>query len=188
MANIEITAPTRRGARASGRANGRAKDHDLDAMDTGELLFALRAFRRGDSRGLLPCPAATADSNCAVNFVRGFGRKAFRRPLTGREIARYNALFAAQKDAIQGAQMVIETMLQSPNFLFWLDSAPNPSWKPYATASRLSYFLWNTMPDEGLLDSAASGELDTSEGLERVTRRMLADPKARSEERRRERV
>lgn len=141
--------------------------------------LAANAFRRGDSRGLLPCPAATAGSICGVKFVRSFGRKAFRRPLTDHEIARYSALFTAQHDATKGAQMVIEAMLQSPNFLFWLDNTPNPSWKPYATASRLSYFLWNTMPDDGLLDSAAAGELSTPEGLERVTRRMLADPRAR---------
>jgi len=65
---------------------------------------------------------------------------------------------------------VIEAMLQSPNFLFWLDDTPNPSWKPFATASRLSYFLWNTMPDDALLASAAAGELSTPAGLEQVTR------------------
>src|SRR5262249_11730656 len=54
----------------------------------------------------------------------------------------------------------------------------NPKWKPYATASRLSYFLWDTMPDEALLDSAASGELNYPQGVERVARRMLASPKA----------
>ena len=141
--------------------------------------LAANAFRRGDSRGLLPCKAGAADSGCAAMFVRSFGRRAFRRPLTENEAARYTALFETQKDAIAGAQLVIEAMLQSPNFLFWLDDTPNPSWKPYATASRLSYFLWNTMPDDALLASAAAGELSTPDGLERVTRRMLADPRAR---------
>lgn len=141
--------------------------------------LAENAFRRGDSRGLLACPATATDPNCGVKFVRAFGRRAFRRPLTEREAERYSALFAAQKDAIQGARMVIEAMLQSPNFLFWLDDTPNPGWKPYATASRLSYFLWNTMPDETVLNSAASGELSTPVGLEQVARRMLADPRAR---------
>jgi len=50
-------------------------------------------------------------------------------------------------------------MLQSPNFLFRLEETANAQWKPYATASRLSYALWDTMPDSALLESAARGEL-----------------------------
>ncbi|MBZ5593101.1 MAG: DUF1592 domain-containing protein [Acidobacteriia bacterium] len=141
--------------------------------------LAANAFRRGDSRGLLACKPDAADSTCGARFVQSFGLRAFRRPLTVHEMARYGALFSTQKDVIKGAQLVIEAMLQSPNFLFWLDETPNPQWKPYATASRLSYFLWNTMPDDALLNSAAHGELSTPDGLERVARRMLADPKAR---------
>lgn len=141
--------------------------------------LAANAFRRGDSRGLLPCAAASADSACSAKFIENFGRHAFRRPLTEKEIARYDALFQSQKDVLSGAQVVVQAMLQSPNFLFWLDETPNPQWKAYATASRLSYFLWNTMPDEALLASAAHGDLNTPAGLERVIRRMLADPKAK---------
>jgi len=141
--------------------------------------LAANAFRRGDSRGLMPCPAAAADSACRARFIETFGRHAFRRPLTEKEIARYTELFQSQNESLAGAQLVIQTMLQSPNFLFWLDETPNPQWKSYATASRLSYFLWNSMPDDALLDRAADGELSTPDGLTRVIRRMLADPKAR---------
>ncbi|MCX6620419.1 MAG: DUF1592 domain-containing protein [Acidobacteria bacterium] len=148
-----------------------------EAYATAAERLALNAFRRGDSRGLIPC--AEADPSCPAKFVRTFGRHAFRRPLEKEEIARYEALFRAQKDFLPGARAVIETMLQSPGFLYWLDSTPNESWKPYATASRLSYFLWDTMPDDALLDSAARGELNSPEGLDRVTRRLLADPRAR---------
>jgi hypothetical protein len=74
---------------------------------------------------------------------------------------------------------VIEAMLQSPHFLFRLDESPDPTVRPYAAASRLSYTLWNTMPDDALLASAAAGELSTPQGLERATRRMLEDPRAR---------
>ena len=65
---------------------------------------------------------------------------------------------------MKGAQLVVEAMLQSPNFLFRLDATPNPKWKPYAAASRLSYLLWDTMPDDALLDAAAKGELSTPAG------------------------
>ena len=61
----------------------------------------------------------------------------------------------------------MEAMLQSPNFLLRTENGVEPKWRPYETASRLSYFLWNTMPDEALFRAAASGELSTPEGVER---------------------
>jgi hypothetical protein len=71
-------------------------------------------------------------------------------------------------------------MLQSPSFIFWLDQTPNPKWKPYATATYLSYSLWNTTPDDALLDAAAHGELNDAAGIEKMTRRMLDDPRAKN--------
>ncbi len=142
--------------------------------------LAANAFRRGDSRGLIPCrPVAEIDAGCRARFVESFGRKAFRRPLEREEMLRYEAIFRRQKTFLGGAQAVIEAMLQSPSFLFWLEETPNPKWKPYAKASALSYFLWNTTPDEALLDSAAKGELSAAEAVERVARRMMDNPKAR---------
>jgi len=72
---------------------------------------------------------------------------------------------------------VVEAMLQSPNFLFRVERGGEG--RAYEIASRLSYFLWDTMPDAGLFRSAAAGELNNSDGVEKVTRRMLADPRAR---------
>ena len=80
---------------------------------------------------------------------------------------------------MEGARLVVEGMLQSPNFLFRLESTPVAEWKGYARAARLSYFLWDTMPDAALLESARRGELDSTAGLEQVGRRMLEDPRAR---------
>src|SRR6185295_15756332 len=141
---------------------------------------AANAFRRGDSRGLIPCqPASEDDAACRTKFIQTFGRRAFRRPLEAEEIAWHLAIFKAEKKFLDGAQAVIETMLQSPSFVFWLEETPNSKWKPYAKASRLAYFLWDTAPDDALLDSAARGELNTAPGLERVTRRMLEDLRAR---------
>ena len=141
--------------------------------------LAANAFRRGDSRGLIPChPRADDDAACRAQFVATFGRRAFRRPLDKDETARYEEIFRSGKGFLGGAQMVIEAMLQSPNFLFWLDETANPKWKAYAAASRLSCFLWDSTPDDALLDSAARGDLDTPAGVERAARRMLADAKA----------
>ena len=142
--------------------------------------LAANAFRRGDSRGLIPCkPASDDDAACRTKFIRTFGRRAFRRPLDGEEIATYQTIFKSEKGFLAGAQAVIETMLQSPSFVFWLEQTPNPKWKPYAKASRIAYFIWDTAPDDTLLDSAAQGELNTPAGIERVARRMLDDPRAR---------
>jgi len=141
--------------------------------------LAAGAFRGGDLRGLIPCrPASPADADCRTRFIREFGLKAFRRPLTDAEVQRYSSLFQKQDDFRRGAQIVVETMLQSPNFLF-LDPGSAVERKSYARASRLSYFLWDSMPDEALLRGAASGELDSAEGLEQAARRMLASPRAR---------
>ncbi len=142
--------------------------------------LAANAFRRGDSRGLIPCkPASDDDAACKSKFIETFGRRAFRRPLEAEEIAWYQAIFKIEKSFLAGAQAVIETMLQSPSLVFWLEETPNPKWKPYAKASRLAYFLWDTTPDEALLDSAARGDLNTPEGIERVARHMLDDPRAK---------
>jgi hypothetical protein len=142
--------------------------------------IAANSFRRGDSRGLIPCkPSSDDDAACRTEFIETFGRKSFRRPLEPEEVDRYQLLFKTEKEFLKGAQAVIEAMLQSPNFVFRLEETANPKWKPYATAASLAYFLWDTTPDEALLDSAARGELDTPEGIERTARRMLDNPKAK---------
>ncbi len=143
--------------------------------------LAQNAFRGGDTKHLIPCKAA--ETGCREKFIREFGRRAFRRPLTDDEMSRYGRLFdteaRAKKSFVAGAQIVIEVMLQSPNFLLRIENGDDPKSKPYETASRLSYFLWNTMPDEPLFASARKGDLDTPAGVDREARRMLADNKSR---------
>jgi hypothetical protein len=142
--------------------------------------LAAEAFRRGDFHALIPCkPATTTDVRCRNQFIQTFGRRAFRRPLDPEEVTRYAAIFRAEGTFLKGAQAVIEAMLQSPNFIFWMEQTPDPRWKGYATASWLSYSLWNTTPDDFLLDAAAQGQLDSVEGIERMARRMLDDPRAK---------
>ena len=94
-------------------------------------------------------------------------------------MALYDRLFKAEGDFQKGAETVIEAVLQSPYFLFWMEQTRNPKWKPYAAASRLAYFIWDTMPDDALLDSAARGELNAPAGIGRIARRMLDDPSAK---------
>jgi hypothetical protein len=137
--------------------------------------LAANAFRGGDTHGLIPCKPSAA---CRAKFVREFGLKAFRRPLDADEQKRYETLMSGETDFVKGAQLVIEAMLQSPSFLFRLDDTADPKWKPYVTASRLSYSLWDTMPDAALFAAAAKGELSTPADVEKTTRRMLDDPRS----------
>ncbi|HXA51303.1 MAG TPA: DUF1592 domain-containing protein, partial [Candidatus Acidoferrum sp.] len=148
----------------------------IEAYSAAAERLARAAFQGGDTRGLIPCKPSAA---CRTRFVREFGLKAFRRPLDVSEQKRYEGLMATETDFIKGAQLVVEAMLQSSNFLFRLDATSDPKWKPYATASRLSYTLWDTMPDAELFAAAARGDLSTPQGVERATRRMLAQPRAR---------
>src|SRR5579863_5463578 len=124
-----------------------------EAYHSAALKLARTAFLGGDDlHHLLPCkPKSAADSACASAFVRQFGLHAFRRPLTGAEAQRYSALLLTEARRTghfpDGAQLVIEAMLQSPKFLFRLEGA-SPG---YDAANRLSYFLWDSMPDDALL-------------------------------------
>jgi hypothetical protein len=146
--------------------------------------LAGNAFRRGDTQKLIPCkPAGVADAACRDKFLRAFGLRAFRRPLTTKEVASYGALFkeaaAEQKDFTAGAKLAVEAMLQSPNFLFHLEEGANGNLRRYAIANRLAYFLWDTMPNAELLQSAEAGELDTPPGIRKVARRMMDNPLSR---------
>jgi len=148
----------------------------MEAYSAAAEKLAAAAFRGGDTAKLVPCAPSAA---CRETFVRSFGLKAFRRPLDPQEVKRYASLFTASPDFLTGAQLVVETMLQSPHFLFGLEDTPNPKWKPYAAATRLSYALWDSMPDSALLAAAAQGELSTPKGLDSAARRLLDHPHAR---------
>ena len=155
-----------------------------EVYSTAAEKLALNAFRAGDVNGLVPCtPSSARDARCRDQFVKSFGLRAFRRPLTDRELRRYAALFDVQaaktREFLGGARVVVEAMLQSPKFLFHAESGPGAEFRDYEIASRLSYLLWDTMPDEGLFDAAAKGELRAADGLERNARRLLAQPAAR---------
>ncbi|MES1261593.1 MAG: DUF1587 domain-containing protein, partial [Acidobacteriota bacterium] len=111
----------------------------VEAYSSAAERLARSAFQGGDTHGLIPCKPSAA---CRTRFVREFGLKTFRRPLDAAEQKRYEALMARESDFVKGAQLVLEAMLQSPNFLFRLDATSDPKLKPWATASRLSYSLW----------------------------------------------
>jgi hypothetical protein len=139
---------------------------------------------RGSARGPSGVERFSAlDLKCRDEFIRSFGLRAFRRPLDDAEFDRYRRLFDAEAAKagrfLEGARLVIEAMLQSPKFLFHVEGGADGRFRDYAIASRLAYFLWDTMPDRALFESAAKGELRTPEGLARVAGHMLEQPIAR---------
>ena len=87
---------------------------------------------------------------------------------------------AAQATFLKGAQVVVEAMLQSPNFLFHVEPGVDPAQRQYAIANRLSYFLWDTMPDQALLQAAGAGQLSTKAQIRTQIERLLASPQAKS--------
>jgi hypothetical protein len=146
--------------------------------------LARNAFRGGDRSHLIPCkPASTTDAACRDQFIRDFGRRAFRRPLNQAEVNRYQKLFAVEtklsNDFVRGAQVVVEAMLQSPNFLFHLESVSDPVQRQFAIANRLSYFLWDTMPDNAMLQAAQNGQLSNKDQIRKQIERLMSNQQAR---------
>ncbi len=146
--------------------------------------LARTAFRGGDQHGLIPRqPESPTDAACVNEFVRTFGEKAFRRPLSDSEVRLYSGLFLEEagrtRNFDDGASMVVEVMLQSPHFLFRVERRARSPDAQFEIANRLSYFLWDTMPSDDLLRAAERGELATGKQIEAAARRMLADPRAR---------
>lgn len=135
---------------------------------------------------LLACdPVAVGEDACADAFIASFGRRAYRRPLSEQEVVQLHGVYQVGKATsfAAGIRMVVQTALQSPFFLYHVelaDEGPSRLAKlgGYELASRLSYFMWSSMPDDALFDAAATGALDTKEGLRVQAERMLADDRA----------
>ena len=136
---------------------------------------------------LIPCRPVSpteADAECAARFLRETGRLLYRRPLDETRVTELvgvaDAAAEETEDFYAGLGLALEAILISPEVLFIIDvSEPDPQ-RPgqerldaYSLASRLSFFLWNTAPDDELLLAAASGELHIREGLQRSVDRML---------------
>ena len=130
---------------------------------------------------------ATHDAVCARKIVESLERRGFRRPPTEAETQRLLKLVAlvrAQGDSFdEGIRVALQSILVSPAFLFRIERDPAAATAAYRVndyelASRLSYFLWSSMPDEELLKLAAQHKLGDNTVLETEVRRMLQDPKA----------
>jgi hypothetical protein len=145
-----------------------------------------RDARPASQQRLLACAADATQAEQTREVLRRFATRAYRRPATSDEVERLAGL---AESAIQGgqsweagAQLAMQAVLCSPKFLFRaeLDERPdNPEVRPldeYQLASRLSYFLWSSMPDEALSELAAKSQLRAN--LDAQVSRMLQDPKS----------
>ncbi len=170
------------------------------------LAETVSQMANSDPEALTSCSVTTTSEEqrvCIRSFIASFGKKAFRRPLTEEEVARFDEVFGAASEVYadaenpeetvfrEGVGMVLEAFLQSPDFLYrvelgegvlpfataeGVEIVPLNSWE---MASRLSFFLWGSMPDDELFAQAEADQLTTKEQVATQARRMLADPRAR---------
>ena len=133
--------------------------------------------------------APDAQERCAWESVRRFAQRAYRRPFVEGEEARLEAFWGdlkATSPLDEAIALTVAGVLESPGFIYRVEvgdetravggRSPLTGWE---LASKLSYFLWDSAPDEALFVAADRGELDHREGLEVQARRLLSDPRAR---------
>jgi hypothetical protein len=163
-------------------------------LDAAEQLAASAAAK---ITSLVPCTPVPADAagqgECAKKFIAQFGRRAFRRPLGTDEVADLYAVYTAHRGGEinypfdEAIRSVVAAMLTSPFFLYRAEGMNVPAIKeqglvrftPHELASRLSYTLWGSMPDDALFAEVDAGRLSTPEQIEAQARRMLKDPKVK---------
>jgi hypothetical protein len=132
----------------------------------------------------MPCDRATDE--CVAPFIESFGARAYRRPLTAEESTELVDMYREGRDtwgADAAIELVVQSLLMSPHFVYHVELGRPDATGPvrvltgHEVASRLSYALWGTMPDDELFAAAAAGTLDDPDGIEAEARRMLADPR-----------
>jgi mono/diheme cytochrome c family protein len=148
---------------------------------------------RGDTpsrRRLFVCRPETAAEEvpCARQILSTLARRAYRRPVTAEDVDRLMPFYAAGRaegDFDLGIQRALQRLLVSPQFLFRIEAEPAtaPPGTPFAVsdlelASRLSFFIWSSIPDDELLEVAIAGTLRQPGQLEQQVRRMLADSRS----------
>ena len=132
--------------------------------------------------------SAAEETACATEILKGLATQAYRGTLPGDDLAdlmRFYADGRKRDDFESGIRLAIQAMLANPRFVFRLEQAP-PAVRAGQTyritdmdlASRLSFFLWGTVPDAELVKAAQTGVLKTAAGVEKQVRRMLADARA----------
>ena len=152
---------------------GISREIAREAVSTPERLKALA----GDCATQSPLQAT-----CLRSFLKNFGEKVYRRPLSQTDIARYEELFLAGGSANDILRSVLFQLLMSPDFNYHLEvagtqignNADYHELTPYELASRLSYHFWQSMPDDELRSAARDGSLATDAGYRTQLERLFA--------------
>ncbi len=165
--------------------------HATEQFETAALAVSHQALADTATRAsLVKCtPTGPTDATCASQFITSIGRRAWRRPLTPDEVSRYAGIVTSAgmvlNDFFKGAEYALAGILQSPYFLYRDElGVPDPADSSrrvlggYDLATRLSYFLWSSTPDDALLDAAAGGTLGNDAGLRAAADRLLASTRA----------
>jgi hypothetical protein len=158
----------------------------LDLMIAAAGAAVDEAFTLNRAQFMICAQTTTA---CATQILQAFADKAYRRPATAAEVAALVAFVSTATGQGQsfetGIKLAMQAALSSPNFLFRGIKNPSPNdpgsvvdLSPYELASRLSYFIWASMPDDQLFTAAKNGQLSDPAVLNAQVLRMLKDPKA----------
>jgi len=152
--------------------------------------IAKQALASPNRELLVPCRPVAKDAEdpvCARQFLGTTGRYLFRRAITEEELAAVVNLAGdaarARRDFHAGLEIGLQSLLASPDFLFVTENATRDprtgalKLDGPSRATRLSFFLWNSMPDEALLQAAEQGRLDDAPGVEAQVERMLRSPR-----------
>lgn len=159
-------------------------------VESAELIGPLSGdggLTESHKRIMIADPKLIGKEAAARKILRTFATRAYRRPATDVEVDRLMQLFHMSDKAGQtfeeSIQLGVEAVLVSPNFLFRIEKDPGGAagkLDDYELASRLSYFLWASMPDDRLMALAAQGKLHDPKVMEQEVARMLKDPRAHS--------
>jgi hypothetical protein len=164
-----------------------ASDSSVRSYHNAAIAIATTAVTAANLPRVVTC-SATPTAACAATFIDTLAPKAFRRPLEASQRTALNQVFTTINGKYgfsAGIQAVIETILQSPSFLYHLEleeqakAAGKQPVTGYSMADRLSYLLWATTPDDALLAKAAGGMLTTPAQVQAEATRLLADPRAK---------
>lgn len=163
----------------------------VDAVDIRGPVKQNAPTLSGSHKKIMICGHAFGghDAACARRILTPLVRRAYRRPVTSADVEKvtnFTTLAAQQGESFEhGLRLAIEAMLVSPHFLFHIErdqpgAAPSHRITQHELASRLSYFLWSSMPDETLTKLADAAQLRSPGVLAAQVRRLLADPKSRA--------
>jgi hypothetical protein len=173
-----------------GAARSTAAERTVRAWEAASHRVTEATFAVPERRAaLLGCAPGDADAPCVRTYFERFLRRAWRRPASAAELDRFVGLTRrlGASSVWTGLRYATAAALQSPSFLYRVElGVPAPGaparrrYTGYEMASRLAFTLWNSVPDDALLDAAARGALDRDDTLRTEARRLLRNPRARS--------